>query len=145
MSAEVEGLVAGRELDARVHEAVFGDDWRKECSRFRQSRCNGRIYTHCGACGRAGHGNCYGEGRGPIEIACADSCDAPAYSTDIAAAWLIVEWMRERGWDGDVMWGEGGHDARFTCADGRARRAFAKTAPEAICRAALQALAATQS
>lgn len=68
------------------------------------------------------------------------------YSTDISAAWLIVEKMIVEGWNMDVGWYRDGNtwtaslstdwdafpDARILEADG-------KSAPEAICKAALLA------
>ena len=42
-----------------------------------EDRCDGTIRTRCGACGREGHSNCYGDGTGQIEFSCADMpcCD----------------------------------------------------------------------
>lgn len=68
----------------------------------------------------------------------------PHYSTDIADAWQVVEAMRERGWHPEIRWisdwdckakwwvNFGGH---------RLYDATADTAPLAICRAALRAVA----
>lgn len=69
----------------------------------------------------------------------------PAYETDIAAAWDVVEKMREMGFEFDccqepngVCW------ARFTHADGRTSAKYVSTPmPLAICRAALAAVEAS--
>lgn len=74
----------------------------------------------------------------------------PHYSTDLIAAWLVVEKMQERGWritiedcaDGFHVWygraGQGDEDFWV-----RAPVAIAATAPLAICLAALHALRAS--
>lgn len=80
----------------------------------------------------------------------------PAYSTKIAAAWSVVEVMRERGWTISLEdWGR--EDPAWLCVfDHRDYGEFSNggdddnslgehrdtTAPEAICRAALVALEA---
>jgi len=63
------------------------------------------------------------------------------YSTDIAAAWTVVEYMRAEGWDFELVtriWGRIGWRATlYSCRV--AWSAYGSTAPEAICRAALVA------
>lgn len=68
----------------------------------------------------------------------------PHYTTDIAAAWLVVDAMRARGWR--VMIYDDMDDRVFIVQFGKAGRVSrnAPTAPLAICRAALAALEATQ-
>lgn len=67
----------------------------------------------------------------------------PPFTTDIAAAWQVVERMRELGWyygvSGSISIGE---IAMFRVLGDAAlvRSGTASTAPEAICRAALAAL-----
>jgi hypothetical protein len=68
----------------------------------------------------------------------------PLYSSNIAAAWLVVEKMRERGCyfrydDSNGPWALFGVEVwtRFWTAE-------ADTAPEAICRAALSAVKAKE-
>lgn len=79
-------IPAGRELDALIAEKVMG--WNhSEYSPIRH-RCDGKFHTKCGACGKIGHGNCYGDGSGPVQIEC--DC-TPHYSSSIADAWLVVE------------------------------------------------------
>lgn len=82
----------------------------------------------------------------------------PPYSTDIAAAWLVIERMQAQrwrmarltsntpphadpatAWECDVRYYPPGKMAPFTF-----RSAAGATAPEAICRAALLALAALE-
>lgn len=67
----------------------------------------------------------------------------PAYSTDIAAAWLVVERMRALGWcvaindrmdDPEPWWCEFATDGYE-----RGAQAWANTMPLAVCRAALAA------
>ena len=65
-----------------------------------------------------------------------------AYSTDIAAAWRVVEAMRpEYGFwaDGDDGYSVEFQHGMFGMADYRHGRASAPAAPEAICKAALLA------
>jgi len=68
------------------------------------------------------------------------------YSNHIAAAWKIVERMEQKGWRGSVSQTREG---KWRCSFTRYERtprvessggAWADTAPEAICRAALDAL-----
>jgi hypothetical protein len=69
----------------------------------------------------------------------------PAYSTDIAAAWQVVEAMNARGWIVNAMNRQVG---RWACHVGFAAPNYATvlecedTAPHAICLAALAALTA---
>jgi hypothetical protein len=71
------------------------------------------------------------------------------YSTSIAAAWQVVEKLRERGailehvcvWDEDPT-SDRAFAASFDDGKRACGRAFAMTAPLAICRAALVALEA---
>lgn len=72
----------------------------------------------------------------------------PPWSTNNAASWLVVEKMREQGWDITISW-----DRRFgawivqpwMAPDGDEELgANGDTAPHAICLAALQAMGAEQ-
>lgn len=74
----------------------------------------------------------------------------PPYSTDIAAAWLIIGCMWDRGWDGEVEWFRNlGGGIEFRCQFALIEKqedcalAYRNTAPLAICRAALAALEVT--
>lgn len=136
-----------RKLDAEVAEKVFGQPLTSLCSTFKQSRCDGEVRTVCGACGRHGHGNCYGNGTGQIQTRCEDACLAPYYSSDISAAMEVVEKMRERGfvvgmfgdridWCAEVFRLVEHYDSIGKEMIGVARHT---SLPEAICRAALAA------
>jgi hypothetical protein len=49
---------------------------RDLCPTFLAGRCDGKRQIVCGACGASGHGNCFGGGRGAIEIFCdVDVCE----------------------------------------------------------------------
>ena len=77
-------------------------------------------------------------------VTCSDSPPdrLPHYSTDIAAAWQVVEAMRpEHGFwiDGDDGYAVEFQHGMPRMADYRHGRASAPTAPEAICKAALLA------
>lgn len=75
-----------------------------------------------------------------------DAIPLPPYSTNIGAAWLVVEKMRERGFE---MYLESDHGmpGRFYCSfhdsDG-CKSGMGDSAPEAICLAALSALTAKE-
>jgi hypothetical protein len=69
----------------------------------------------------------------------------PDYSTDIAAAWLVVEKMRERGISMDLTGLANKYDQQWSCTFGdpetqNGECSDAASAPEAICRAALLAI-----
>lgn len=76
----------------------------------------------------------------------------PPYTTDIAAAWRVVEHMANDGFDfevsGDPYDGDESRFAYFYKGDSNApwksgtveAKAWASAAPEAICRAALRAM-----
>jgi hypothetical protein len=140
---------AGRELDALVAEHITHFRRQDECETFAAGRCNGTKITYCGACGKTGHGSCFGRIYAPggeVQIQCEErGCSVPYYSTDIAAAWIVLEEVRKRGfavtistWDTSREW-RAEFDGITT--DRLAHGCvFAKTAPEAICVAALKAL-----
>lgn len=72
---------------------------------------------------------------------------APHYSTDIAAAWEVVEKMRELGWGSSIMSYLPEPELEAHCrAEFRSKRgeyrALSKEAPAAICLAALKAFGA---
>jgi hypothetical protein len=71
----------------------------------------------------------------------ATGLENPQYSTEIGAAWEVVDYVKER-WDFDAQVGHagvGGWYASFTLSghDYKVFTAFADTAPLAICRAFL--------
>lgn len=64
-------------------------------------------------------------------------CHTPSpFSTDIAAAWRVVEAMRARGWEFSV-WSDGDVIRAAFNIDQLIHQSTGATAPEAICRAAL--------
>ena len=81
---------------------------------------------------------CGGKGR------CAPSCGFTlrAYSTEIAAAFVVVEKMRANGWSFACTLYEGELPYASFCRKtvATSRKAEASTLPEAICRAALKAI-----
>lgn len=102
-----------RALDAAVHTHVFG--WIEAPS--------GLVYVH-------------------QETGKLADLRVPHYSTDIAAAWLVVERMTSQGWWLEID--HGGVDWKITfygLGDDPFPTERADTAPEAICRAALEAVA----
>lgn len=74
--------------------------------------------------------------------------DCPCYSSDIAAAWQVVEELRRRGWSVFVVVQPWVTSSPVWSVDVVNRddsyRAYADSAPEAICRAALRAVAAQE-
>ena len=68
------------------------------------------------------------------------------YSTDIAAAWEVVEKIHSRGWFADFCWRDDVCPGRvvwaidFVTAAGKCVSADSESAPLAICRAALLAV-----
>ena len=119
-----------RELNVAVAERVMG-----RCFHVWGTPNDGLLWT-CTKCGIT-----EGAAGGPLN---------PRYSDEIAAAWQVVEKMREQGW-----WVEVRSDynatvplTRTICAFGKGQVcefAEADTAPEAICLAALAVVGAEVS
>lgn len=69
--------------------------------------------------------------------------DCPAFSTDIAAAWIVMEWLRLHGYQPDLSVED--DNATWLCTTrieaGRYLFEKASTAPLSICRAALRTVA----
>lgn len=85
-----------------------------------------------------------GDGGKPLRDPAHDPA-IPYFSSDVAAAFLVVEAMRERGWHLDLQDHELSYDhepwwAKFTPAVGCHAEAWAETAPLAIVKAALRAV-----
>lgn len=116
-------MTPGRELDARVAERVMGCPVK--IGPFGAAYCPCE-YTdiHAGP----PHG---GKGAGLAR-----------YSEDIAAAWAVVERMREQHdyWGRLEVDASDSASAEFIMVNGPIHRAWAKTLPHAICLAALQAV-----
>lgn len=140
--APVPSRDAGRALDALVAEKVMGFRWRRPI----QPLLIG--YVHYAALlplDAPADGRITTTPDDEALTACVRVIDAvPCYSTNISAAWLVVEKLREMGWAnisvsnfhapewGCTLWREPDSDYD--------EWADAPTAPLAICRAALQAV-----
>lgn len=120
---DIDRLEAGRELDMLVANMVIEPLSSYPSPYHKQGSCPARSCSRC-------------------ESAC------PHYSTDIAAAWLVVEKMREGRWKHFRIeywvdsWAVLQDYIPGVAAWGQSTRA--DTAPLAICRAALKAVAAEQ-
>ena len=135
---EIDRMEAGRELDALVAERVM--DWR-----WLVSQVSGRRALFPPDHAPEWFGR-VADGSEPLT----DQWDTrlPHYSTDIAAAWQVVEKMRERwpvvrlevdveGWRVEIHTDEGTPSYYRPVAED-----YADTWPLAICRVALKAVAA---
>lgn len=111
-----------RELDVEIARVIFGIK---------------RVYGR-GGIGWAGEHELYYIPSGkPWRTHSIDAIPVPRYSTDIAAAWLVVERMRCEWWV--RIWEPSRDMWAVTFAD---HRADAVSLPEAICAAAIDAIAA---
>jgi hypothetical protein len=110
-------MSAGRELDALVAKKVMES---VPCDKWRQFTDYPVLWVK--NTGECNHTGCYPSQEGP-----------PYYSTSIAAAWEVVEKMRFNVWCLCGSW-EAGYPLGPV-------RGNASTAPLAICRAALKAVA----
>ena len=127
-------LPAGRELDALIAEKVMGlppEQWRHDAP-----GCEDIYYNVCNRCGLSQNSKSDAEFY-------QERCPEPApYSTDIAAAWLVVEKLRLAVVSGDdPKDGSHGYWAGVPVPLGGNMEDWrgADTAPLAICRAALAA------
>jgi len=111
---EVLAMKPGRELDALVAEKVMG--W-KAVQVFDLKDTDGTNIAN---------------GITPYNI----GQRVPHYSTDIASAWEVVEEMQNNEWDFTLK----NHKRKYEAIFGTLYNAFAPTAPEAICKAALLAV-----
>jgi hypothetical protein len=112
-----------RDMDALVMRDIMG--WYQDAER------RGTLSDwHEPKCGGEGH--------------CAPHCGMylPKPSTDISAAMLVVEKMREQDWFVEIANSSSGWYANFIYDINERKDCFAeaKLLPEAICRAALQAV-----
>jgi hypothetical protein len=123
MSTETE-MQAGRELDALIAATFFGEKWELY-PKDSIARMGGALFAPLNVTGP--DGKVKGLLAGPLR-----------YSTDIAAAWLVVEKMRERNVEVSVYTFAGDWMAQITGAMGALARE--SSAPLAICRAALAAV-----
>ena len=127
----IDEMEAGRELDALVAEKVMGFYWR-DVNEHQRALCPPGIDDF-------------------FEILWGEDLDkyVPDYSTDITAAWLVVEkhphyfiLSRTNDWRGPGMLGD---PKKWVCRFYAPERfkVVADTAPLAICRAALKAVQET--
>jgi hypothetical protein len=122
---EICNMPAGLEMDVLIADTVLG---LVECDRWRAQRYYPPEYIK-------DKGDCEHEHCRPVGF-------CTSYSTDIAAAWEVVEKMRADGNEPDV-WVDGDGDWRCSVFVGEPPKEFswyAPTAPLAICRAALLAV-----
>ncbi len=130
-----------RELAARVHERVMGlcaHDLHAYAKDNRDPSDDYKTYR-CRKCKQTFRGLLYAGGKYPL----------PPYPTDIAAAWQVVERMRELGWHFEMFWRtDSDCDAIFRKEEHPYIPAFAaewgETPPLAICKAALAACDAVE-
>lgn len=134
-------LAAGRELDRRVAEQIMGWVWGEQIHPL-TDQVRQRWIVPPRALDKGGMR------RPDYQVAGLETpnapnwdCMLPAYSSDIAAAWLVVEQVGARldcslsqmpMHEGRKLWG---------CMFGTSGGALEETAPLAICRAALAAAA----
>jgi hypothetical protein len=128
-------MTAGRELDALVAEKVMGVVWRKV-------GVNGVVKATLDPLGYySQHEECR-----PDFPRWSDYCrDVPAYSTDIAAAWQVVEHMATnhyRWWEMARRPFKDGLGALVNFTGDPKDSCVAPTVPLAICLAALKAVGA---
>jgi hypothetical protein len=129
--------IAVPELDARVHTQVMGLSLEQECEAG--NTIDYDCDYMCGDCGFTSHD--WEEGAGHLK-------KIPDYSTDIAAAWKVVEHFgqveyfidmsnsRRNGWRCAITGPEKVQGTRLT----NHHIAYAETAPLAICLAALEVM-----
>lgn len=121
-------MTPGRELDALVAEKVMG------CKVLWQKATVSGPYCGC---------NCAdGFEEGPHSDPNRMDANLKSYSTDIAAAWEVVEKLAENGKLLELYAGGGPKGASWTATffDGSSGNEYADTAPHAICLAALKAV-----
>lgn len=125
---DVDKLEAGPELDALIAEKVMG------CS-VTSIEFEGRVWFRC-SCAGAPHGQVDSDGEKTVAL--------QAYSTDIAAAWSVLEkfpWFRIDN-RGDYEGNEAFMVELTDDVKNLAGKMWGPTAPLAICRAALKAVGA---
>ena len=143
MNAEdIDKLEAGRELDALIAEKVMGWKWFLDAANLG----SGPQYRYLDEPKQWWNPPRL-EWDGVSKIAIAHrptEYQPPEYSSDIAAAWEVVEKLREMGFPVHIQCGQyhyGVVGYRDVLKD---EWVWAKSAPLAICRAALKALSAQQ-
>jgi hypothetical protein len=114
---EILNMPAGREMDIKIHVEIMG--WMELDNSLRLSKS--RIFNK-------------------PEVGTMYDYNVPNYSTDIAAAWQVVDEMWEKGFFHELAKARGGEIARIGNKEKDTGDVFAETAPLAICRAALLAM-----
>lgn len=130
---EIRTLGADRDTDAAVAEMVMGWKWDDH---------NPRQRLLCSSDGQIG-AVIFDDGMADDDGVLQWLPPLPQFSTDIAAAWEVVEWMLEYAYGFGLDWlgpGEG-----FECHFGTESICCELTAPLAICRAALLAVMGDES
>lgn len=153
-------MTAGRELDALIAEKVMGFLWHKwtpEMDQDAAADLRGHRFLKPADTIQKFRDGGWEVGPwvlasidDPIYVGC-DNQEIPNYTTDIAAAWLVVGELARRGYwlslkspfETDNAWSAGFTPHGMSGWNGRPDFAgFALTAPLAICLAALKAVAA---
>lgn len=61
-------------------------------------KCDGKQFIKCSVCGQSGHGNCYGNGSGAMQIkcgafvSCCEDAEMPEYINSEAEAFKVIQW-----------------------------------------------------
>lgn len=133
----------GPELDALVAEKVMGWAWRK----WNVSGSEEPVKALFPPTWAQWVGTEPCDAGSPIRRAVGTEGRIRPYSTDIAAAWLVVEKMATDGWFPEVQfnnWGAESWNATFSRLTSDPREGYAShhaaSAPVAICNAALKAV-----
>lgn len=128
--------LTGRDLDAAVAERVMGWTIAPEGNRWRVSATGEYINSWCVDSPNLADLD------SDVDDRLYGRYAMPSYSTDIAAAMQVVEKMQERGfrifirdYEGVITW-----EVKFASVKGPSYEASGNDLPEAICRAALQAI-----
>lgn len=122
---EIRELNAGRETDILVAEQVMG--WQVETDATKLKQLNRYISQKAGDCWwRTPEGGWY--------------CDPPAYSSEIAATWKVVERMKHQGRFLFLFQGPAGNKVAFAeSLESNPDYIIEKNLTGAICKAALLA------
>lgn len=142
-------IPAGRELDALVAEKVMGlkvemlpimydEDYEGQVPRFSTAEWEKEMREEAPDWQRES----WDSDKGPVVVEGGDrKYVVRPYSTDIAAAWEVVEKMRKMGWEPTIALQKAHvYAITYDASYDELSRAYAEHAPLAICRAALKAV-----
>lgn len=76
-------------------------EFQAQCDTFRQGFCDGTKRLRCAACGGWGHGNCYGNGSGALEVPCEHVCPGREAAREDARDEVVqaaVAWVEDDSW-----------------------------------------------